>query len=174
MKQIKFRVSDEEYVAYEAVAASNELSVPAFVKAAISGTLTKNGNAKLDKPIEIDDTKTKLWLYLKQHEKALLKLNAELHGWSLSKEAIFRINSTLLRDEGEVCLYPDEIKALKQSKSAIDVLGRNIQHVIKNTRYLTVNDEGFRREILELLMLITEQKKVIDGLINSVVNRWSQ
>lgn len=179
MKQISIRVTDDEYKVIKALTElvsiddpSAKSSVTDYVKRKILPNNKINNNTYT--PVDVDDgIKKRFTIYLKDHEKELLKQAAKNNGWSLSREIVFRLNSTLLNPLGEPCFFPDELTALRQSKTAIDTIGRNIQHIIRKERYITINDEGFRQEVRDLISLIEEQKKVVNKLISSVVNRWN-
>jgi hypothetical protein len=181
MQQVNFRITDEEHaIIARVVDYLNEhenptgapITIPSLAKRLL---LADTGNIE-NHPMEGvevgEGKKLPFKIYLKEHERELIKRNAEAHGWSQSREAVFRLLSTLLQDQGEVCLYPEEIHALRQSKSAIDVVGRNIQHIIRGGRYVTINDETFRSEVRELLALIEEQKSTINNLLTAITNRW--
>ncbi|HHQ6539541.1 TPA: hypothetical protein ACSTJY_004971 [Serratia fonticola] len=178
MKQISIRVSDEEYNVIKALAELNALddpsvnsSVPAYVKRHI--LLLKRNDITFT-PVQVENSSKKRFpIFLKNHEKELLKQAAERNGWSLSREIVFRLNSTLLNSLNEPCFFPEELLALRQSKNAIDTIGRNIQHIIRRERFITINDESFRQEVRDLISLVEDQKKVVNKLISSVVNRWN-
>ncbi|MEJ6115612.1 hypothetical protein [Aeromonas salmonicida] len=173
MKQVNCRVSDEVFQALEDKAREQNLTVPAFVRSMLVESFSVSNSSPGISVIPTDDEKVRLWIYIRKHEKALLQANADLHKWSLSRESVFRINSTLLNDKGDVCFYPEEIKALRETKTAINTLGRNIHHIITGARHVAINDESFRLEIAELLSLMKNQKEELDNLIDSVVNRWN-
>jgi hypothetical protein len=173
MKQVNCRVSDEVFQALVEKANEQDMTVPTLLRNMLVENFSVPNSSPEVLKIPTDNEKVRLRLYIRRHEKALLQANADLHKWSLSREAVFRINSTLLNDKGDVCFYPEEIKALRETKTAINTLGRNIHHIITGARHVAINDESFRLEIAELLSLMKNQKEELDNLIDSVVNRWN-
>lgn len=166
MKQIKFRLDDDEY----------EL---AKVNAAVCGVNSVNVFAKR-KVLEVETTPMSVpvsdkpakavFTYLYPHEIEIIKRNAVLHGMSMSREIAIRVRQSLLKNE--VCLYPDEIKYLKKLTTAIDRIGRNIHFIIKGERFCTVNDPDFRKEVIEVIRLCQSIDSNLETLTKSVVNRF--
>ncbi|EDM3788586.1 hypothetical protein CSN47_24045 [Salmonella enterica subsp. enterica serovar Dublin] len=166
MKQVKFRLDDDEY----------EL---AKVNAAVCGVHSVNVFAKR-KVLEVETTPLSIhvsdkpakavFTYLYPHEIEILKRNAALHGMSMSREIAIRVRQSLLKNE--VCLYPDEIKDLKKLTTAIDRIGRNIHFIIKGERFCTVNDPDFRKEVVEVIGLCQSIDSALETLTKSVVNRF--
>lgn len=166
MKQVKFRLDDDEYeLAKGNAAVCGVNSVNVFAKRKVLEVETTPLSVHVsDKPAKA------VFTYLYPHEIEILKRNAALHGMSMSREIAIRVRQSLLKKE--VCLYPDEVKDLKKLTTAIDRIGRNIHFIIKGERFCTVNDPDFRKEVVEVIGLCQSIDSALETLTKSVVNRF--
>lgn len=166
MKQVIFRLSDEEYNLAKINAAKSGVdSVNVFAKMQVLDTDINPVNV----PVSLSPSKAvKTYLYV--HELELVKRNAALHGMSVSREIAIRLRQSLLKNE--VCLYPDEVNDLKKLTTAIDRIGRNIHFIIKGERFCTINDPDFRKEVIEVIGLCKDIDSKLERLTKSVVNRF--
>lgn len=166
MKQVIFRLSDEEYNLAKINAAKSGVdSVNVFAKMQVLDTDVNPVNV----PVSFSPSKS-VKTYLYEHELDLLKRNAALHGMSMSREIAIRVRQSLLKNE--ICLYPGEINDLKKLTTAIDRIGRNIHFIIKGERFCTVNDPDFRKEVIEVIGLCKGIDSKLEQLTKSVVNRF--
>lgn len=97
-----------------------------------------------------------------------LKSHADSNGWSLSKEIRFRLSASL----AEVpAFYPDEVKELRLARNAVDVVGRNLHHIIVRKQLLMINDEGFHEDVIRLTKNIEALQNQVTELTRLSVNR---
>ena len=166
MKQVKFRLNDDEYNLATINALKNGVdSINVFAKMKVLETKTTPVNVA----VTSDPAKSvKTCLY--PHELDLVKRNADLHGMSISREIAIRLRQSLMKNE--VCLYPYEVKEIKKLSTAIDRVGRNIHFIIKGERFCTVNDPDFRQEVIEVIELCKNIDGKLEILAKSVVNRF--
>ena len=175
MRHIQITVSDEEYNIIKQASQLSGQKLGDFVKSKVLKSNRDDKNAPLTDGVEVvRGSKEKAWVYLQSHEKSVIQKNAEFHGWSASREIVFRLMSTMLSSHGEVVLYPDEVDALKKARNAVDTVGRNIKFIITGDRFVTVDDPSFRAEIRELLNLTSEVKETVNSMVNTVLNRWNK
>lgn len=166
MKQIKFRLTDEEYNVAHVNAISNGVnSVNAFAKRKVLDV-----SATPSKVIVSNEPSVPVKTCLYPHELELIKRNAALHGMSVSREIAIRLRKSVLKNE--VCLYPEEVQVLRKLSTTINRVGRNIHFIISGDRFCTVNDPDFRNEIRELTALCETVDKTIEQLVFSVNNRF--
>lgn len=166
MKMICFRLNEQEYkLAKQNAIAQGVDSINVLAKKRVLEADTKperiHANSGVSKAV-------KACLY--PYEIELVQRNAKVHGMSLSREIAFRVRQTLLKDE--VCLYPQEIEELKQLKTAVNRIGRNIHHIITGDRLCTVNDAEFQSEAQEVIALCRAINKQLEALTTRVVNRF--
>lgn len=166
MKEVKFRLNDDEYELAKVNAASEGVgSVNMLAKRKVLEVEVTPAPI----PVSVQPAKP-VFTYLYPHEIELVKRNAALHGMSLSREIAIRVRQSLLKSE--VCLYPDEVNVLKTLSTAVDRVGRNIHFIIKGERFCTVNDPEFRKEVIEVIELCKNIDEKLEILAKSVVNRF--
>lgn len=166
MKQIMFRLTDDEFTRADCVSKSHGYdSVNQFAKYQVL-----NIDAELAF-VEVENAKARqVRTYLYPHEIELLERNAKLHGMSLSREMAIRLRQSCLKDE--VCLYPDEILEIRKLKTEVNSIGRNIHYIISGQRFCTINDPELMKEVRELILKCNEIKKTFESLIDNAVNRF--
>lgn len=166
MKQVKFRLSEDEYNLATVNAIRNGVdSVNVFAKRKV----LENEATPVNVAITSEPTKSvKTCLY--PHELELLKRNAKLHGMSLSREIAIRLRKSFFKEE--ICIYPEERLELRKLASQINKVGRNIHFIINGERFCTVNDPEFRSEIQEVISLCNEVDEKLKSLTQSVLNRF--
>lgn len=175
MKHIQIRLSDDEYNIIKQASDLSGQKLGDFVKSKVLKSRRDDLNSPLDGGVEVVRApKEKVAFYLQKHEKMILVKNAEFHGWSTSREIVFRLMSTMLNSHNEVVLYPEEVDALKKARNAVDTVGRNIKFIITGDRFVTVDDPAFREEIRSLLNLSAEIKSTVNSMVNTVLNRWNK
>lgn len=166
MKEVKFRLNDDEYELAKVNAASEGVgSVNMLAKRKVLEVEVTPAPI----PVSVQPAKP-VFTYLYPHEIELVKRNAALHGMSLSREIAIRVRQSLLKSE--VCLYPDEIKEIRRLKTEINKLGRNVHYIISGDRFCIVNDPDFRKEINDVLNICQQTAKQLETLVTSVVNRF--
>lgn len=167
MKKIQIRLTEDELKIAES-------------KRVIEGFKTVSEMAKrkvlefksneTDKITVVKSNSVPIKTFLYPHELELLKRDSKLSGMSLSREVAFRVRKTLIKDAP--CLYLNELSEVKQLRTSIDKVGRNVHRIISGDRYVQIDDEDFRKEVNELLKKADEVKKILDSLINSAINRF--
>lgn len=168
MKNICFRLNEDEQKFAELHAlAQGFTSVSSLAKKKV---LTVSDNLVLNELTVTDEPAKDVRTYLYHHEHELVKRNAVLHGMSMSREIAIRVRQSLLKDE--ICLYPKEVEELKQLKTMVNRIGRNIHFIIKGDRFCVVNDPVFRSEVNEVIKLCHDINKTLEKLTTSVVNRF--
>lgn len=117
-----------------------------------------------------DEKTDRLHFSLSSDEKEAIKKHALAHGWSLSKEARFRVISSMSVTSK---VLPDELKKIRGLRTAIDAVGRNIRHMMFQSKKIEINDPEFLKEIQTLNSYMEMAIKKIDELQDSTVDRWS-
>lgn len=117
-----------------------------------------------------DEKTDRLFFSLTSDEKETMKQYASKNGWSLSKEARFRVVSSMSATSK---VLPDELKKIRGLRTAIDAVGRNIRHMMFQSKKIEINDPEFLKEIQTLNSYMEMAIKKIDELQDSTVDRWS-
>ena len=112
-------------------------------------------NLKQNKKILFEETRSRyeekrkqISIYLSKSEIDLLKEYASVNEWSLSKEICYRIVSSLAKKPK---LNREELKAIYTVRSAINVLGANINRLIRDSKPLTADNNGILQNLVELI-----------------------
>ena len=166
-KYVAFRMDEE--VHHRAALKAQELGVTVsslakkFVYSIANNDLESNETP-------YDEKTDRLHFSLSSDEKETIKKHALAHGWSLSKEARFRVVSSMSATSK---VLPDELKKIRGLRTAIDAVGRNIRHMMFQSKKIEINDPDFMKEIETLNSYMEMAVKKIDELQVATVDRWS-
>ncbi|HHW7568675.1 TPA: ribbon-helix-helix domain-containing protein [Mannheimia haemolytica] len=94
---------------------------------------------------------------------------ARFHGHSFSDEVVFRVISTLSKSPR---LFDSELREIISLKTALNQVGRNINHIAKKTSsdIKQKNLQPFLEDVSEKINLIDEK---LEGIISKSVDRWA-
>ncbi|MBF0786016.1 hypothetical protein E4T80_11120 [Muribacter muris] len=98
-----------------------------------------------------------------------LKLFSKFHGHSFSDEVIFRVLSTLSK---EPKLFDDELRELTSLKTALNQIGRNINHIAKKTSN-DIKQKNLQPFLEDVLCKIDLVDKKLEAIISKSVDRWA-
>ncbi len=96
----------------------------------------------------------KTTMYLTGKQRADIERAANRHGWTLSRECRYRIQTTL---ENELDFFDQELLMMNRCRNSIDRIGRNFHYIIVNDQQRRVLDkDGFYQDanILQQKFLI--------------------
>ncbi|MDT3268720.1 DNA distortion polypeptide 1 [Pseudomonas amygdali pv. morsprunorum] len=164
-KQVLFRLDVETHTLINAKAGELGLTVNALAKI-LTMRVASSG---VTESIESEENNERLRFSLSKEEKKAISYQAKANGWSMSRECRFRIVSSLSASSR---LLPDELKKIRGLRAAIDTVGRNIRHMMFQSKKLEINDAGFLKEIETLNSYMAMAIKKIDELQHATVDRW--
>ncbi|WGM09031.1 hypothetical protein [Arsenophonus nasoniae] len=167
MKQIKFYLTDEQYLQAEVMAKSKGFK--SINQMAKEKTLQLD-NVKTSFEVSKEQKVTRTTVSLYEYESTALESYAKANGTSLSREMALRLRQTLFPKHP--CLYPFEIEELRKMNSEAKRIGRNIAYVIKGGRYCTVNDPEFRQDIRQLMAIMSDLVSQVESLRDHALNRF--
>lgn len=165
-RRVCFRISTEAHERAAHKIAERGTTVSALAKLFVLRIAEDENGETFD----VSENNERLRFSLSKEEKEAIAHQAQLNDWSMSKECRFRIISSLSASSK---LLPDEIKKIRGLRSAIDTVGRNIRHMMFQTKKIEVNDENFLKEIETLNRYMEMAIKKIDDLQEATVDRWS-
>ncbi len=94
----------------------------------------------------------KTTMYLTGKQRADIERAANRHGWTLSRECRYRIQTTL---ENELDFFDQELLMMNRCRNSIDKIGRNFHYII-------VNDQtGFLIKMVSIKMRSVLQQKFL-------------
>ncbi|EBW6943091.1 DNA distortion polypeptide 1 [Salmonella enterica subsp. enterica serovar Mississippi] len=168
MKQINFRLEEKQHdnlleclkIIYPdepslTVAKGMKLLASALLKS--KATEDNNDNVMPD----INDfIKTTMYLTMKQRNK--IEKAAKRHGWTLSRECRYRIQTTL---ENELDFFDQELLVMNRCRNAIDKIGRNFHYIIVNDNARVLDKDGFYQDAERLSTEIMSLKSEFENYI---------
>ncbi|EOT2070593.1 DNA distortion polypeptide 1, partial [Proteus mirabilis] len=172
MKQINFRINDNEYELYHKKVKENlNMSLPSFYKLVGNMMLNKDKDIKetlSDHAISIgeesDYTDKRAYLYLTAEQENALITSAKKHGWSLSREMRFRLQTTL---SNEMDFFDQELQEMKLCRNHIKRIGLNINMILRRDEGRILDKEGMRQD----MQALTEQLNELENKFNYFINK---
>lgn len=156
LKEIRVRLTESLFSILQAKVQESGLSLNGYINFVLtSESLTEERSFQevIGKP---DKKEVESRVYFTISEADMLKEYAISNGWSLSKEISYRVISSLTKKPK---LSGEELKAIYSVRSSINVLGANINRLIRNHEILS--DDNVKM-CCELTLLIKE----LQGKIN--------
>lgn len=172
MKQIKFRLNDDEYELYHKKVKENlNITLPSFYKIMGNAILNKSENIKdslsehsISIGEESDYTDKRAFIYLTNEQKEALLILANKHGWSLSREMRFRLQTTL---SNEMDFFDQELQEMKLCRNHIKRIGLNINMILRRDEGRVLDKEGMRHD----MQALTEQLNELENKFNYFINK---
>ncbi|EFB70453.1 hypothetical protein [Providencia rustigianii] len=172
MKQINFRINDDEYELYHKKVKENlNMSLPSFYKLVGNMMLSKDKDIKktlseheVSIGEESDYTDKRAYLYLTAEQENALIVSAKKHGWSLSREMRFRLQTTL---SNEMDFFDQELQEMKLCRNHIKRIGLNINMILLRDEGRVLDKEGMRQD----MKVLTEQLNELESKFNYFINK---
>ncbi|WP_261982801.1 DNA distortion polypeptide 1 [Pseudomonas syringae group genomosp. 3] len=165
-KKVCFRISSEAHERAVAKISKSGTTISALAKLFVLRIAEEDSVEEFN----LSENSERLRFSLSTEEKEAIAYHAQLNDWSMSRECRFRIVSSLSASSK---LLPDEIKKIRGLRAAIDAVGRNIRHMMFQSKKLDMNDTVFLKEIETLNSYMAMAIKKIDELQEVSVDRWS-
>ncbi|HCQ4787637.1 TPA: DNA distortion polypeptide 1 [Escherichia coli] len=104
----------------------------------------------------------KTTMYLTGKQRADIERAANRHGWTLSRECRYRIQTTL---ENELDFFDQELLMMNRCRNSIDKIGRNFHHIIVNDQTRVLDKDGFYQDVERLTTEIFNLKNQFENYI---------
>lgn len=167
MKKVQFRVEDEDHdyllLCLKSIYPDEpNLTVAKGMKLLASALLKSNNNkAKEKNSIDNEDfIKTTLYLTAKQRDK--IEKASVRHGWTLSRECRFRIQTTL---DNNLDFYDQELLMLNRCRNTIDKIGRNFHYIIVSNQAMLIDKDDFYQDAERLTFEMRNLKEQFENYI---------
>ena len=148
LKQIRVRTDESLISQLKKEAKGHKMSLSSYVDYLLN-TLIRKGEPIYQETInKLEKKEVESRVYFTKSEAELLKRYAELNGWSMSKEIRYRIVSSLSKTPK---LNKEELKAIYSVRSSINVLGANINRLIRNDQVISDHNIAFCTELSDLI-----------------------
>lgn len=140
-------------------AKEHKMSLSSYVNFLLSSRSSKEEISYKERISNSDEKKEiESRVYFTRSEAEILKKYSEANGWSTVKEIRYRTISSFAKKPK---LNREELKAIYSVRSSINVLGANINRLIRNNQELTDRNINICKELVER---IGELKKKISYL----------
>ncbi|HIB9793471.1 TPA: DNA distortion polypeptide 1 [Escherichia coli] len=104
----------------------------------------------------------KTTLYLTGKQRKDIEKAANRHGWTLSRECRFRIQTTL---ENGLDFFDQELLVMNRCRNSIDKIGRNFHYIIVNDNARVLDKDGFYQDAERLSTEIMTLKSEFENYI---------
>ncbi|EIZ8651516.1 DNA distortion polypeptide 1 domain protein [Escherichia coli] len=95
-------------------------------------------------------------------QRADIERAANRHGWTLSRECRYRIQTTL---ENELDFFDQELLMMNRCRNSIDKIGRNFHYIIVNDQTRVLDKDGFYHDAERLTTEIFNLKNQFENYI---------
>jgi len=135
-----------------------QMSLSGYLNFILNSSFKKHYITFDEKVAQVEKKETRIRVCLTESETDLLKTYASNNNWSITKEVRYRIISSLAKKPK---LNKEELKAIYAVRSSINVLGANINRLVRDREFLSDNNIEICKE---LITLMTELKDKINYL----------
>ena len=145
---IKVRVTENLLSWLQEKAKELGMSVNCYINFLINVSAKKEKKSSEEKINKYERREVKSRVPFTISEAALLRGYALSNGWSLSQEIRYRVISSIAKKPK---LSKEELKAIYAVRSSINVLGANINRLVRDNEYLSDNNVGICKELILLM-----------------------
>lgn len=157
-KIIKISVAENLFNFLQHNAKTLQMSLNGYANFLLNQFIKKQAVTFDEKTINLEKKKVRIRLDLTPSEKDVLKMYALNNNWSITKEIRYRLISSLAKKPK---LTQEELKAIYRVRSSINVLGANINRLVREGRSLSDHNITLCQD---LITLMTDLKDKINYL----------
>ncbi|MFU8521338.1 DNA distortion polypeptide 1 [Escherichia coli] len=167
MKKIQFRVEDEDHdyllVCLKSIYPDEPNLTVAKGMKLLASALLKSKDKKIEESI-IDDNDDfiKTTLYLTATQRSKIEKASIRHGWTISRECRFRIQTTL---DNNLDFYDQELLMLNRCRNVVDKIGRNFHYIIVNNQSMLLEKDDFYQDAQKLTFEMRSLKEQFENYI---------
>ena len=157
-KIVKARVSESLFNLLQKKATLMQMSLSGYLNFILTSSFKKHEVPFDEKVTKIEKKEIRIRVCLTASETDLLKTYASNNNWSVTKEVRYRVISSLSKKPK---LTKEELKAIYGVRSSINVLGTNINRLVRDREFLSDTNIDVCKD---LIMLMKELKDKISYL----------
>lgn len=167
MKKIQFRLEEKQHD-YLMDCLKNiypdepGLTAAKGMKLLASALLKSKAPDEVKVPVHDDIHFTKTTVYLTVGQRDKIENCAKKHGWTLSRECRYRIQTTLVN---ELDFFDQELLMMNRCRNAIDKIGRNFHYIILNDKSRVLDKDGFYQDAQRLNAEIVSLRNEFENYI---------
>ncbi|MDE4648274.1 DNA distortion polypeptide 1, partial [Klebsiella quasipneumoniae] len=127
----------------------------------LASALLKSKDKKIEESI-IDDNDDfiKTTLYLTATQRSKIEKASIRHGWTISRECRFRIQTTL---DNNLDFYDQELLMLNRCRNVVDKIGRNFHYIIVNNQSMLLEKDDFYQDAQKLTFEMRSLKEQFEN-----------
>jgi len=167
MKKIQFRLEEKQHddlmdCLKTIYPDEPGLTAAKGMKLLANALLKSKASDEVKMPVQDDIHFTKTTVYLTVGQREKIENCAKKHGWTLSRECRYRIQTTL---ENELDFFDQELLMMNRCRNAIDKIGRNFHYIILNDKSRVLDKDGFYQDAHRLNTEIVSLKNEFENYI---------
>ncbi|MDC9879925.1 DNA distortion polypeptide 1 [Shigella flexneri] len=167
MKQIKFRLDDAKHhdllICLKPLYPDEPgLTVSKGMKLLANALLKSKKTNQIQNDYADENNFIKTTLYLTGKQRADIEKAANRHGWTLSRECRYRIQTTL---NNRLDFFDQELLMMNRCRNTIDKIGRNFHYIIVNDQTRVLDKDGFYQDAERLKTEIFSLKNQFENYI---------
>ncbi|MDD0477258.1 DNA distortion polypeptide 1 [Shigella sonnei] len=167
MKQIKFRLDDDKHhvllICLKSLYPDEPgLTVSKGMKLLANALLKSKKTNQIQNDYADENNFIKTTLYLTGKQRADIEKAANRHGWTLSRECRYRIQTTL---NNRLDFFDQELLMMNRCRNTIDKIGRNFHYIIVNDQTRVLDKDGFYQDAERLKTEIFSLKNQFENYI---------
>ena len=163
-KQIRVRVEKNLLNVIKSQAKECQMSLSGYMNLTLNLFLKKQEVSFEETLTRIEKKEVESRVFFTISEAELLKKYAQINDWSISKELRYRVISTLSKKPK---LSGEELKAVHSVRFSINVLGTNINRLIRNNEVLSEDNMSICRELLDLIKDLVKKINYLEKCSNT-------
>ncbi|WP_225092780.1 DNA distortion polypeptide 1, partial [Escherichia coli] len=138
------------------------LTVSKGMKLLASALLKSKKTNQIQNDYADENNFIKTTLYLTGKQRADIEKAANRHGWTLSRECRYRIQTTL---NNRLDFFDQELLMMNRCRNTIDKIGRNFHYIIVNDQTRVLDKDGFYQDAERLKTEIFSLKNQFENYI---------
>ncbi|MCN1772780.1 DNA distortion polypeptide 1 [Escherichia coli] len=138
------------------------LTVSKGMKLLASALLKSKKTNQIQNDYADENNFIKTTLYLTGKQRTDIEKAANRHGWTLSRECRYRIQTTL---NNRLDFFDQELLMMNRCRNTIDKIGRNFHYIIVNDQTRVLDKDGFYQDAERLKTEIFSLKNQFENYI---------
>lgn len=154
VKVITIRTENDLIKGLKEKSEEHRMSLNSYIKSVLKSEIQKKEQIYKEWINKPEKKEIESRVFFTKSESKVLREYAVSNGWSLSREVRYRVISTISKKPK---LSGKELEAIYSVRSSINVLGANINRLIRNNKALTNENIEICKNLVELLKEIKDK-----------------
>lgn len=159
MRALTLRLDEELWSDLKVDAQKNRVSINRLIQLTLTTSLKKKDVSFVERINVIEKKEVESRVFFTVSEADILRTYALSNGWSLSQESRYRVVSSFAKKPK---LSGIELKAIYELRSAINVLGANVNRLVRDRESLSDTNIHICQELITLLQELKNKIKYLE------------